>query len=44
MPGYDAAERVWNPYTWRLRELATLGDDAEAAARRQVLTEQLVVA
>jgi NAD(P)-dependent dehydrogenase (short-subunit alcohol dehydrogenase family) len=44
MPGYDAAERVWNPYSWRLRELAALGDDAAAAARRRALSEDLVVA
>lgn len=44
MPGYDAAERVWNPYSWRLRELAALEDDADASARRRALSEELVMA
>jgi hypothetical protein len=44
MPGYDAAERVWNPYSWRLRELAALESDADASTRRRALSEDLVLA
>jgi hypothetical protein len=44
MSGYDAAERVWNPYSWRLRELAALESDATGSARRRALSEELVVA
>jgi hypothetical protein len=39
-----AAERLWNPFSWRLRELAALGRHPAGLERRQQLTEELVVA
>ena len=40
----SAVERAWNPYSWRLREIAALADDPTGAARRRQLTDELVAA
>lgn len=39
-----AAERLLNPFSWRLRELASLGSHPAGFARRLQLIEELVVA
>jgi len=39
---HDVAERGWNPYSWRLWEIATLSSHPAHAARRQQLTDELI--
>lgn len=39
-----AAERAWNPYSWRLREVAACGGDPAREARSRQLEAELVVA
>jgi hypothetical protein len=39
---HDVAGRGWNPYSWRLCEIAALGHDPADAARRQQLADELV--
>ena len=41
---HDVAERGWNPYSWRLCELAALGNHPAHAPRRRQLTDELVLA
>lgn len=41
---HDTAERGWNPYSWRLCEIAALGQDPDHAPRRRQLTGELVFA
>ena len=41
---HDVAERGWNPYSWRLCEIAALGQDPNHEARRRQLTGELVCA
>jgi hypothetical protein len=38
-----AVERAWNPYSWRLREIAALAGDPTGRARCQQLRAELVV-
>lgn len=38
-----AVERAWNPYSWRLREIAALAGDPAGLARCQQLRAELVV-
>ena len=40
----DAAERAWNPYSWRLREIAAHGDNPARAVRCRQLAAEVVVA
>jgi hypothetical protein len=40
----NVAEKVWNSYTWRLREIAALRDDPARATRCRQLTGELVLA
>ena len=40
----STAERAWNPYSWRLREIAALGDHPANAARARRLTEEVLAA
>lgn len=38
------AERAWNPYSWRLREIAALGHHPASIARARQLSEEVLVA
>lgn len=38
----DPAEKVWNPYSWRLREVAGLGPHPVHVARRRQLLGELI--
>jgi hypothetical protein len=41
---HDPIERVWNPYSWRLREIATLGPHPSRMERAGQLTAELITA
>jgi hypothetical protein len=37
-------EKAWNPYSWRLREIAALGDHPTSTARVRQLAEEVLAA
>jgi hypothetical protein len=40
----DALEQAWNPFSWRLRQLAALGSDPRHADRRHQLVDEVLLA